>query len=140
MEKNKEKRVVLVYKGYRQTSEERIVVSSEIEGCIKAARSKCISFYFENVEYIEYAGERFYGKMEREPQTFYLGASHVTIDELEQLDNSHIHHQRLLREAKSHKWEHMLYCVRGTCMCLEEYVDGMTIPVNDDGSIVRTCV
>ena len=51
------------------------------------------AFYFENAEYIEDRGERFYGKVEREPQTFYLGASHVTIAELEQLENSNIHHQ-----------------------------------------------
>lgn len=137
MERNKEKRVVLVYSGYRQTKEERFVVTSEIEGCIKATRSKCISFYFENAEYIEDRGERFYGKTEREPQTFYLGASHVTISELEHLEEHSIHHRRLLQEAKYHKWEHMLYCVRGTCMCLVEYVEGITLPVHDDGTIVQ---
>lgn len=139
MERLKEKRVVMVYQGYRQTKEERFVVASEIEGCIKAAKSKCIAFYFENAEYIEDRGERFYGKVEREPQTFYLGASHVTIAELEQLENSNIHHQRLLREARYQNWKHMLYCVRSTCMCLVEYVEGITIPVNEDGSIVVQC-
>ena len=138
MEISKEKRVVLVYDGYTQKREERLVVASEIEGCVKASRSLCIAFYFEDAEYVEVNGQRFYGKVQREKQTFYLKATFVTREQLEEKEDSSIHYQRLAKKARENKWENMLYCVRGTCICLVEYVEGVTIPVNEDGTLIKT--
>ena len=137
MEICKEKRVVLVYDGYTQRREERLVISSEIEGCVKASRSKCIAFYFENAEYVDINGQRFYGKVQREKETFYFNATLITRSELEEKEETSIHYQRLAKNARENKWENMLYCVRETCVCLVEYVVGETIPVNEDGTSIK---
>lgn len=137
MEICKEKRVVLVYDGYTTRREERLVVASEIEGCVKASRSLCIAFYFEDAEYVEVNGQRFYGNVQREKQTFYFKATFVTREQLEEKEETSTHYQRLAKKARENKWENMLYCVRGTCVCLVEYVVGETIPVNEDGTSIK---
>ena len=137
MEICKEKRVVLVYDGYTQRREERLVISSEIEGCVKASRSKCIAFYFEDAEYVEVNGQRFYGKVQREKQTFYFNAMFVTCEQLEEKEETSIHYQRLTKKARENNWKNMLYCMRGSCVCLVEFVVGETIPVNEDGTSIK---
>jgi hypothetical protein len=137
MEICKEKRVVLVYDGYTTRREERLVVASEIEGCVKASRSLCIAFYFEDAEYVEVNGQRFYGNVQREKETFYFKSKFVTLEQLEENEESSIHYQRLTKKAREHKWKNMLYCERGTCVCLVEYVVGETIPVNEDGTSIK---